>query len=166
MTITSRKKLPNFNNQVNIVACYFEYHDRYLFLKRSAEESHKNTWGVPAGKIESHETPQEALIREVHEETDIVLDNNNLKDLGKLYVRYPAEDFIYYMFYISLKTIPEVHLSSKHVDYRWVTTEEVAQLPLIPDALEALEDVEQAKHLLWYRTVYLLNVPTAENYDY
>jgi ADP-ribose pyrophosphatase YjhB (NUDIX family) len=47
--------------------------DEVLLCKRSPEESLPNHWSIPAGGIESGESPGQAAIREVFEETNIKL---------------------------------------------------------------------------------------------
>ena len=45
--------------------------DEVLLCKRSPEETLPNIWSIPAGGIESGESPGQAAIREVFEETNI-----------------------------------------------------------------------------------------------
>jgi 8-oxo-dGTP pyrophosphatase MutT (NUDIX family) len=47
--------------------------DEVLLCKRSPEETLPNIWSIPAGGIESGESPGQAAIREVFEETNIEL---------------------------------------------------------------------------------------------
>jgi ADP-ribose pyrophosphatase YjhB (NUDIX family) len=47
--------------------------DEVLLCKRSPEESLPNHWSIPAGGIEIGESPGQAAIREVFEETNIEL---------------------------------------------------------------------------------------------
>ena len=47
--------------------------DEVLLCKRSPNESLPNIWSIPGGGIENGESPGQAAIREVHEETNIEL---------------------------------------------------------------------------------------------
>lgn len=42
---------------------------RVLLMKRGMDGDHPGTWAFPGGKIEEHETPKQAALREVQEET-------------------------------------------------------------------------------------------------
>ena len=47
--------------------------DEVLLCKRSPDETLPNIWSIPGGGIENGESPGQAAIREVHEETNIEL---------------------------------------------------------------------------------------------
>ena len=47
--------------------------DEVLLCKRSPKETLPNIWSIPGGGIENGESPGQAAIREVHEETNIEL---------------------------------------------------------------------------------------------
>jgi 8-oxo-dGTP pyrophosphatase MutT (NUDIX family) len=63
------------------------------------ENLHPNQWFIPTGKIERGETPREAAVRELYEETDFELSENDIDFIGTI----PAidngvksdKDFIY-----------------------------------------------------------------------
>ncbi len=54
---------------VKVVAAIIRDGDRIFATQRGYGE-HKDGWEFPGGKIESGETPQEALVREIKEELD------------------------------------------------------------------------------------------------
>ena len=52
---------------------------RWLMHLRSEEKEHGGLWEFPGGKVESSETPANALVREIDEELGIVLDAGSLR---------------------------------------------------------------------------------------
>jgi 8-oxo-dGTP pyrophosphatase MutT (NUDIX family) len=84
------------------------------------------------------ETPIEAAIRELIEETDITLDRSDLESFGKLYIRKSHISYICHLFRAKLKQMPKVQLSFEHTAFQWVTPLEREKLPLILGSKELL----------------------------
>jgi len=130
----------NFNPKVEVVACFIVVNNKVLFLKRLPYKSEGNTWGVPGGKREKAEGVQDAMIREIREETQIELSTRPIKSFGKVYIRYPKVDFIYHMFESKFQEFPNVVIDTKeHAEYCWITLEEALNLPLIPGEDECIQ---------------------------
>lgn len=61
--------------QVKVVgAAIFNARGQCLITQRSATMANALKWEFPGGKVEAGEGPQEALIREIQEELDIVIE--------------------------------------------------------------------------------------------
>lgn len=50
-----------------------EYQQQLLFLQRSQRTSRASQWCLPGGRIHQHESPESACLREVREETALVV---------------------------------------------------------------------------------------------
>ena len=128
------RKPKDFKNELEIASCFLEYDGKMLLLHRADHLPQGNTWASPAGKIESSETPIQAVIREVLEETSFaILHEKDLLYLGKVYVRYPDLKFVHHMFRLGLDYQPKILLSHEHKDFNWVTPAEALKMDLIPD---------------------------------
>ena len=57
-------------------AVIIKHGDEVLLCKRSPKETLPNIWSIPGGGIENGESPGQAAIREVHEETNIKIGTN------------------------------------------------------------------------------------------
>lgn len=119
----------NFNPKVKVAACFIEYGNEVLFLHRAEHVSQGGTWGIPGGKINKNETPEQAVYREIQEECQIKLTNPVF--LQTVYIRYPDFDYEYYMFKEIVTAKPEVTLDvNESQGYRWLVREEVDELEL------------------------------------
>lgn len=65
----------NAMKTINVVAAVIRDEDKVLATVRGYGE-YKGWWEFPGGKIESGETPNEALVREIQEELDIHIEIN------------------------------------------------------------------------------------------
>ena len=73
---------------VNVAVAVIYYQHRYLLGFRNASQHQGNRYEFVGGKIDANETAQQALIREVAEETGIDIANNTAVKLGRLHHDY------------------------------------------------------------------------------
>ncbi len=134
------EKTEDFNPTFAAVSCIISARDRILFLLRRKNKDYPLTWGVPTGKVRTKENLDDAILREIREETSLILQKSDLNFLQTLYVRYPEYDFIYHLYKVKLNTVPDITVhSEEHISYRWVTLEEAFKLNLIRDMDKCLE---------------------------
>jgi 8-oxo-dGTP pyrophosphatase MutT (NUDIX family) len=92
---------------VEVASCYIEIDNKTLFLQRTHNSKYEpKAWGVPAGKIEPNESPLDAAIRELHEETAIVIEKSMIQPIGTLYIEKPGGAYAYHMFKVTLQEQP------------------------------------------------------------
>jgi mutator protein MutT len=123
-----------FEPAVTVVGCYMEHEGRFVVLRRLPHKRAGDRWGLPAGKIEPGETPKQAMVREICEETGVVVEEGLLVPHESWYVEHPDRRFVFHTFSIALDQRPDVALHpDEHHEYRWVTPSEALELPLILD---------------------------------
>ncbi len=63
--------------------CYLEKNGKVLMLYRNKKENdyHEGKWNAPGGKLETGESPEECVIREMKEETGLAIENPFLKGM-------------------------------------------------------------------------------------
>ncbi len=133
-------KPTDFNSRGQTTGCYVECNGKFLFLQRGSRERHAGAWGSPGGKVEMHETPEQAARRELFEETGIHIDPSIvLEFFGTFYVRVSTADFTYHLFKINLASMPVVRITHEHVNYIWARPEEIKDMPLMLGEDEALK---------------------------
>lgn len=128
-----------FSPQFQVAACYLEIEGKLLLLQQSEGKEETGAWGLPAGKMETHETPREAARREFMEETGII--NHELSQflsMGCFYIRKPTKDYVFHVYQLNLPTLPTVKLTWEHQAYRWFSREELNRLPLMLGAQDVL----------------------------
>lgn len=140
MKIEIYEKAPEgFSPHVQVAACYLEIDKKVLLLQNAHGKSESGVWGVPAGKLEENETPENAAKRELFEETGISLNPpSHIQSVGALYVRKPEVDYVFHLFRIELNQAPEIQLSDEHQDYKWASSVDLDEMPLMAGAREAL----------------------------
>ena len=99
------------------------YHNQILILKRIRPSSDGlGYWELPGGGLEYGETPHEALIRELKEETNL-----DIKILKPVYT-FTAIRPHYQTVGIGFLSIPmndHVRISEEHTDFKFVETSEL-----------------------------------------
>jgi len=60
---------------VRAAVCYIERNGKVLLQLKAAHKFGGSRWNGPGGKLEEQEEPEEAIIREVREETGLVIEN-------------------------------------------------------------------------------------------
>ena len=73
---------------VNVAVAVIHHKEQYLLGFRNAEQHQGNRYEFVGGKIEAHESAEQALIREVAEETGIAIHDNTIVKLGRLHHDY------------------------------------------------------------------------------
>lgn len=86
-----------------------------LLLRRNPDDF--GNWEGPGGAVEENETLEEAVMREVLEETGLSVTPER--------ILYASLDSIHrkkvvFLVYLCSTTQEHVHLSGEHVEYRWV----------------------------------------------
>ncbi len=132
-----KTKPKDFDPQAEVAACYIECEGKLLLLQNAPDDSEAGSWGVPAGKVESNETPLQGAMRELFEETGISIDSSQIQLIGSLYIRKPEIDYVYHLFRIKVATRLEVQLSHEHQNYQWVSPEEIEMMPIMIGGKEA-----------------------------
>ena len=124
----------NFQPKFEVASCFLEVGDKFLLLLRQDFKSEGNKWGVPAGKVESGETTEQALVREIQEEIGLELARERVEFFDTVYVRYPDYDFVYHMFRAPFAQEPEIALNlTEHKDFRWASIPEALAMNLVQD---------------------------------
>lgn len=124
------------------VGCLVWSRGRLLLLKRSPDKSHPSCWGIPTGKVESKESDMGAMIRELFEETGILVSAGNVR-FARFYHVVTLETSFHYSVYVAeFSSVPTVRIDPReHTAFAWVTPQEAHQIVLVPDLDACLRDL-------------------------
>ncbi len=127
---------PQFKPCVEVAALYMEYNDQILLLHRQDHKAQGNKWGIPGGKVEENETPLQAIMREMQEETGIDISNQPIETLKPVYIEYDEKNhFVYHTFRTQLqgdRGAVKINFD-EHKGFTWVTAIDALKMDLIQD---------------------------------
>jgi mutator protein MutT len=141
-----------------------EYHDhplvgvgvliienRKILLVKRGNEPNKGLWSIPGGLIKLGESPEEAAIRELKEETglnaiiekllgvfNIIIKDND----GRIKYHYVIIDYIGKLIGGELKPGDDV------LDAKWFDISELKNIQISPTVIKALEKIKKEKNLV------------------
>ncbi|MCW9706695.1 NUDIX hydrolase [Fodinibius salsisoli] len=111
------------------VSCIIEYKNKILLLRRN-KEPHDKLYCPVGGKVEAFESPKEAVMREVEEETGLKVKDPNLA--GIMVETSPTKfnwiSFIYYHKLPQKVTLQRMDTVEGHLE--WVPWAGIADLPV------------------------------------
>lgn len=117
-------------------AIVFDDAGRLLVIKR-AKAPAAGTWSVPGGHVEAGETHEEAVVREVAEETGLQVRVSN--EVGQVTRPAPGGDvFVIRDFRCALVEVAEPVAGDDASDARFVTIGELMSMHTAPGLVEAL----------------------------
>lgn len=112
---------------VRVVAAVIRDGDRIFATARGYGE-YKGWWEFPGGKIEAGETPEEALVREIHEELDTKIRVGELIDT----IEYDYPTFHLNMDCFWAEVVAGRLVLKEAEDARWLTRETLESVQWLP----------------------------------
>lgn len=123
---------------VNVVAAIIA-HENKVFATQRGYGEFQGGWEFPGGKVEDGETPEEALIREIHEELGAGI------SVG--YFVHQVE-YDYPTFHLSMKcfqcSVVEGHLQLlEHSAAKWLDASNLRSVDWLPADVEVVDAIEE-----------------------
>ena len=114
---------------------------KILLVQRAEHCSAGETWCWPGGKLESWESFDEALVREIQEETGIDISENETEGLFTKYFDFIGKKIEIRFYRILFLSEPKVTLNSEHQDYKWVDPSTALTMNLNEDFDKILKEI-------------------------
>lgn len=109
----------------SIEAWIYHPEEREILLLK-VENEKVSFWQPITGGIESGESPEEACLREIKEETGLVLHRSNLTSLGDFTVKIDENLSIHKNLFLALTEQKDIQISDEHVGAQWVALDKVS----------------------------------------
>ena len=125
--------------QIEVVAAIIHDDEGRIFATQRGYGDFKDWWEFPGGKIEPGETPEEALIREIHEElsTEISVD----EFLCTVDYDYPKFHLTMHCFFCSLVS-EALHLN-EHEAARWLEQDKLSSVQWLPADILVVKEIKR-----------------------
>lgn len=122
------------------VVCAVIRKDDKIFATQRGYGEFKDGWEFPGGKIESGETPQQALKREIHEELDTEINvGDQIETIEYDYPEFHLSMQCYWCNVVSGKlTLLEAE------DARWLTKDTIESVDWLPADKELVQKIKES----------------------
>lgn len=121
---------------IRVTCALIENNNKVLITQRSATMSQPLLWEFPGGKIETGETEEACLAREIKEELNLII--NCLHRLTPTTCTYPNFK-VELIPFICEQTGGDIKLL-EHAAFKWVKTEELKQYEWCPADIPIVEE--------------------------
>lgn len=124
---------------IEVVAAVIKDGDKVFSTQRGYGDF-KGGWEFPGGKMEAEETPQQALIREIKEELDTVIEVGEL--IETVEYDYPTFHLTMHCFWCTVLSGDLV--LKEHEAAQWLTKDELDDVDWLPADKGLVEKIRQA----------------------
>ena len=111
-----------------------KHSNKFLLCKRNLKDSYPNTWSIPGGKVEGDEKTKMAAVREFFEETDIKINEDDLKFVGVIPRKQNKKlSGVMYLYFLEVKSriYPDLENAVdgyEHSECGYFSLEEISEL--------------------------------------
>jgi 8-oxo-dGTP diphosphatase len=127
-----------------VAAAIINSRNEVLLAQRPDGKSLSGKWEFPGGKVEAEESPENALVRELHEELGIEVDVASLEPFWFLSHPYPEFGFHLLMPVYLCRSWRGEPQALEHAAIVWKAPDTMYQLPMIEADAELVEHLKAA----------------------
>ena len=120
---------------VHVAAALIRQGDKFLICQRPAHKARGLLWEFVGGKVESGETPEQALVRECREELGVDTEADDI--FADLVHEYP--DLTIRLTLFNTRIVAGEPRKLEHNDIRWIRADEIDRYEFCPADEEILK---------------------------
>jgi len=121
------KKFPT-----NVVVGGIIHNNKILLIKR-VKEPYLGFWSLPGGKVDFGEHPEEAMLREIKEETDLDCEFEKFKGIASEIVHKDQEKVVHSILYIcQVKPLHTNIVEQDEGNLQWFDLDKLDDIKIIP----------------------------------
>ena len=134
---------------IEVVAALLCRENEFLICRRPAHKARAGLYEFPGGKVEVGETPENALKREISEET-----GRDVRVYDTAYIgTYFPDEFrqLVIISYFCTSPTDSIILSNEHIDYKWVLVDKLLEnicdniRPIVAENIERIRYFTEAE---------------------
>ena len=126
----------------SIEAWIYHPEEREILLLKVEDEKF-SFWQPITGGIESGESPEEACLREIKEETGLLLHRSNLTSLGDFTIKIDENLTIHKNLFLVRTEQKDIQISDEHVGAQWVALDKVSSQLYWPSNQATFEIIKE-----------------------
>lgn len=123
---------------IEVVAAIIRDGDKIFATQRGYGEF-KDGWEFPGGKIEEGETPREALVREIREELDIIIEVGEFLDTVEY--DYPGFHLVMHCYLCTVKSGNLI--LNEHKAAKWLTKDTLDTVDWLPADISLVDKIRK-----------------------
>ncbi len=131
------KKCDEFVNQniemiQSVIAIVKNGNRKLILLRTKTDRSFPGQWCLPGGRVDSDESVETAVLRELREETGLT--GKIIRKLEVAESKLLSRSRIYqiHVFEVQVDDFSGLKISSEHTEFRWITADEAKHLVTMP----------------------------------
>ena len=98
--------------------------DKILLLKRASNGAYGDMWCLPGGKVDFGQTAEEAIVREIQEETSLICSSSEFLFYKDGLPQNPGENH-YLTLYFYCQATGTIELNKESSEFAWLGLEEL-----------------------------------------
>lgn len=146
------------NSQFNFRVAGLLFHNGRLLLHTTKQD---NFWNLPGGRVEFHESSEQALVREMQEELGLAVHVDRLVYLDEAFFEYDSKQYheIGFYYLVSLEDAEHDYFQREEpfvgleddgrLIFQWFSEQEISDLEVYPEILRTrLHDIMNGTEMI------------------